>query len=129
MAENGADFTLTFRGLCAAAEGPESDGPVRALFNDGTAYDEWAARWRDRLAAEPMAPAGRAATMRTVNPAVIPRNHLVEAAIEAAVGGDLTPFEDLLAVLQRPYEDRPDDDRHAARPEPTGRAYQTFCGT
>ena len=129
MAANGADFTLTFRGLCAAASGPEGDAAVRALFQDGSAYDEWAARWRDRLAADPAAPDARAAAMRSANPAVIPRNHLVEGVIEAAVQrGDLGPFEDLLEALGRPYEDR-SNDRFAARPEPAGRPYQTFCGT
>jgi len=130
MAANGADFTLTFRGLCAAATGPEGDAAVRALFADGGAYDDWAARWRERLAADPAAPDARAAAMRAVNPAVIPRNHLVEAVIDAALQrGDFGPFEDLLAALEHPYEDRPGSERFAARPEPAGHPYQTFCGT
>ncbi len=130
MAENGADFTLTFRGLCAAAAGPEGDAAVRRLFTDGTAYDGWAARWRERLADEPEAPAARAAAMRAVNPAVIPRNHLVEEALAAAVErDDLQPFERLLAALSRPYEDTPGFERYAMPPARADRAYQTFCGT
>jgi len=130
MAANGADFTLTFRGLCAAAAGPEGDAAVRALFRDGGAYDDWAARWRERLAADPAPPDVRAAAMRAVNPAVIPRNRLVEAVIEAAVQrGDFGPFEDLSAALEHPYENRPGFERYAARPEQPERPYQTFCGT
>ena len=130
MAANGADFTLTFRGLCAAAAGPEGDDAVRALFGDGGAYDEWAARWRNRLATEPADPDVRAAAMRAVNPAVIPRNHLVEAVLEAALEReDLGPFEDLSAALEHPYEDRPGSERFAARPGQVERPYQTFCGT
>jgi uncharacterized protein YdiU (UPF0061 family) len=130
MAANGADFTLTFRGLCAAAAGPEGDAAVRALFRDGGAYDDWAARWRERLAADPAPPDVRAAAMRAVNPVVIPRNRLVEAVIEAAVQrGDFGPFEDLLAALEHPYEDRPAFERYAAKPEQPERPYQTFCGT
>jgi len=130
MAGNGADFTLTFRGLTAAAAGPEGDAAVRALFADGGAYDGWAARWRGRLAADPAAPDARAAAMQAANPALVPRNHLVEAVIDAALQrGDLGPFEDLLAALEHPYEDRPDLARYAARPGPAGRPYQTFCGT
>ncbi len=130
MAANGADFTLTFRGLCAAAAGPEGDAAVRALFEDGGAYDGWAARWRERLAAEPSDPAARAGAMRAVNPAVIPRNYLVEAALEAALErGDLGPFEELLAALEHPYEDRPRFERYAAKPGQPERAYRTFCGT
>ena len=131
MAENGADFTLVFRRLCdAAASGPEADGAVRALFTDPGAYDAWAGRWRERLAEELETPAARAAAMRAVNPAFIPRNHLVEAALKAAIEReDFGPFEDLLEVLSRPYEDRPGLERYAAPPAPEERVLQTFCGT
>ncbi len=130
MAENGADFTLTFRLLCDAAAGPEGDPAVRALFADPAAYDAWAGRWRQRLAKDPAAPAARAAAMRSVNPAFIPRNHLVEAALEAATRRqDFGPFEALLAVLSRPYDDRPGLEPYAAPPVPEQRVLQTFCGT
>ena len=81
-----ADFTLTFRRLCDAAAEPEGDAAVRALFADAGAYDAWAARWRQRLAEEPGEPAARRAAMRAVNPAFIPRNHLVEAALAGRRG-------------------------------------------
>jgi uncharacterized protein YdiU (UPF0061 family) len=131
MAENGADFTLTFRRLCdAAAAGPEGDAGVRALFSEPGAYDAWAGRWRERLAGEPEGPSARAAAMRAANPAVIPRNHVVEAALNAAVErGDFGPFEEMLNVLSRPYEDRPGLERYAAPPQPEERVLQTFCGT
>ena len=130
MAENGADFTLTFRRLCAAAAGPEGDAAVRALFADPTAYDAWAVRWRRRLTEEAADPDVRCAAMQAVNPAFIPRNHLVEAALDAAVARqDFGPFEELLEVLSRPYEDRPGYERYAAPPAPEERVQQTFCGT
>jgi uncharacterized protein YdiU (UPF0061 family) len=127
MAENGADFTLTFRRLCSAAEDEAADARVRSLFTDPTAYDAWAARWRARLAEEGGDPAARAAAMRAVNPAVIPRNHLVEAALEAAMQrDDLGPFEALLDSLSHPYEDQPGTDEP---PAPAEMPYMTFCGT
>ncbi|MBE7245285.1 MAG: YdiU family protein, partial [Actinomycetospora chiangmaiensis] len=130
MAENQADFTLTFRALCAAAEEPAADAAVRDLFVDPTAFDDWAGRWRARLSEEARAPAATAAAMRAVNPAFIPRNHRVEAMIEAAVErNDFGPFEDLLTVLSRPYEDQPDHARYAEAPEGGGVGYRTFCGT
>jgi uncharacterized protein YdiU (UPF0061 family) len=131
MAENNADFTLTFRHLCGAAEaGLEGDAAVRALFADASAYDAWAGRWRERLAEEPEAPSARAAAMRAANPAVIPRNHLVEAALKAAIEReDFRPFENLLEALSRPYEDRPGLERYAAPPQPEERVLRTFCGT
>jgi uncharacterized protein YdiU (UPF0061 family) len=71
--------------------------------------------------------------MRQVNPAFIPRNHRVEEAIAAAVGrGDYGPFETLLDVVTRPYDDRadrPDLVRFADPPSEGERVHQTFCGT
>src|SRR5215210_2631081 len=69
MAENQADFTLTFRRLCDAAESPAADEPVRDLFVDPTAFDRWAARWRERLCQEPQDGVARRAAMHAVNPA------------------------------------------------------------
>ena len=117
MAENEADFTLTFRRLCDAAAGPEGDAAVRGavrrsrrLRRLGRALAPAAAR-EDRRA-----PAARRAAMRAVNPAFIPRNHRVEAAIEAAVERqDFGPFEELLEVVARPYEDRPGPGVRGAR--------------
>jgi uncharacterized protein YdiU (UPF0061 family) len=130
MGENGADFTLTFRRLCAAAAGPEGDAAVRALFTDPSSYDAWAVRWRRRLTEEAAGPDERRDAMQAVNPAFIPRNHLVEAALVAAVARqDFGPFEELLDVLSRPYEDRPGYERYASPPAPEERVQQTFYGT
>ena len=130
MAENQADFTLTFHRLCAASAGKEGDAAVRARFADGCAYDAWAARWHQRLTEDTMDPDLRGAAMRAVNPAYIPRNHLVEEALVAAVSRqDFAPFEQLLEVLSRPFEERQGYERYAAPPTPEERVQQTFCGT
>ena len=130
MADNRADFTLTFRRLAEETRGPAARDPVRDLFLDPTAFDGWAARWRQRLDAEPHDDADRRAAMRAVNPAFVARNHHVEAALEAAVErADFGPFEALLGVLSRPYDDQPGFERYASSPEPDGSPYRTFCGT
>jgi uncharacterized protein YdiU (UPF0061 family) len=130
MAANRADFTLTFRRLCDAVAGPEGDRGVRALFADPGAYDLWAGGWRRRLEEESVSGQARAAAMRMASPAFIPRNHLVEAALDAAVGRqDFQPFEELLDVLSRPYEDRPDLERYATPARPEECVSRTFCGT
>ena len=68
--------------------------------------------------------------MRTVNPAFIPRNHRVEAVIQAAVNNDnYAPFEELLAVLAKPFEDLLEFAGYADPPQPDQRVTQTFCGT
>jgi uncharacterized protein YdiU (UPF0061 family) len=130
MAANRADFTLTFRRLCNAAAGAEGDAEVRSLFDDPGAYDSWAAGWRRRLEEETVSGQARAAAMRMANPAYIPRNHLVEAALVAAVERqDFQPFEELLEVVSRPYEDRPALERYTVPARPEESVLQTFCGT
>ncbi|HVQ76700.1 MAG TPA: YdiU family protein [Candidatus Binatia bacterium] len=130
MAANHADFTLTFRRMCAAAEIPSDDAPVRELFDEPDAWDEWAPRWRGRLAQERQTPREHADLMRQANPAFIPRNHRVEAALAAAVDRhDFGPFEELLLVLSRPYEDPAAFAAYADPPGPEQRVYRTFCGT
>jgi uncharacterized protein YdiU (UPF0061 family) len=130
MAKNQVDFTLAFRRLSDAALEPGGDAEVRPLFVDSSTYDEWAARWRQRISEEPQDPAARQAAMRAVNPAFIPRNHLIAAVIEAAVSrDDFAPFEELLVVLSKPYEDQPTLAGYAEPPEPHQRVLQTFCGT
>jgi uncharacterized protein YdiU (UPF0061 family) len=131
MTPNGADFTLTFRRLADAAGGASGDATVRSLFSDPTAFDEWASRWRERLAYEGgKTNAQRSAVMRAANPAFIPRNHLVEEALSASVNnGDFSAFETLLTVLSRPFDDQPDSARYAEPPWPDQIVRQTFCGT
>lgn len=124
MEARAADFTLTFRRLCDAAQDPAADA---SLFEG---FAAWAPRWRARLAQEPMKSVAREAVMRAANPAFIPRNHLVEAALQQAVEqNDLTGFETLLGVLATPYDDQPAFASYAAPPPPEGRVYRTFCGT
>jgi len=129
MTRNGADFTLTFRGLCDAAVRADPDETVRALFKDARSFDEWAVKWWARLAEEGGDPGARREAMRGVNPRYIPRNHRVEEAIAAAVRGDYGPFETLVAVLSAPYDDQPAFARYADPPRPEEIVHQTFCGT
>jgi uncharacterized protein YdiU (UPF0061 family) len=130
MAKNHADFTLTFRRLSDAVPGPDHDGEIRQLFTDPTAYDDWASRWRHRIGEEPQDPAVRQSAMRAVNPAFVPRNHRVEAVIDAAVNrDDFAPFEELVTVLSKPYEDQLELASYAEAPEPHQCVLQTFCGT
>jgi uncharacterized protein YdiU (UPF0061 family) len=125
MAANMADFTLTFRGLSES-----DDAAVRGLFSDPAAFDEWAARWRQRLDEEESDPEARRAAMLAANPAFIPRNHRVEAVIRAAVDrDDFGPFEELLAVLSRPFESQPGFEHYMQPPAAHERVHATFCGT
>ncbi len=115
-----ADYTETFRRLL--------DGPGGDTGGDPN-WAEFLRLWGQRLESQPQAWSEVRALMEANNPAVIPRNHRVEAALEAAVAeGDLGPIRDLLAVLSNPY--RATDDAARYGPPPAGMApYRTFCGT
>jgi serine/tyrosine/threonine adenylyltransferase len=130
MHRNQADFTLSFRALCAAALDLQGDGPVRAQFLNALDYDEWAQRWRARLSREAMTLESRAESMQQANPAYIPRNHRVEQVIVAAVErSDFGPFEEFSQVLMAPYVERAAYASYAEAPQPQERVLQTFCGT
>lgn len=130
MAEQGADFTLTFRRLADLSSRPgEADASVRELFSDGGAFDIWVARWRERLARDKRDDAARRAAMYAVNPAYIPRNHRIQQAIDAAEADDWQPLEDLLTVVTRPYEDHPGLADYAQPPRREEVVQRTFCGT
>ncbi len=116
------DFTVAHRRL--------ADGGVRALFADPGEFDRWERALRARVALEPRAPEARADAMRRVNPAIIPRNHQIERAIEAAARrDDLAPFVELSAALARPYEPEERFAAYADPPLPSERVLRTFCGT
>ena len=130
MQKTKADFTNTFAAL-SAEDGPgKVDTQQAPAVNLDDAFHAWSKRWRERLAQEESREAS-ARVRRTVNPAVIPRNHLVEEALAAAEQGDLQPMERLLAVLSQPFA-------HGKHPpkflEPApliagAGPYQTYCGT
>lgn len=130
MHANQADFTLTFHGIAEAAQDQQTEPVVRGLFADPAAFDGWALKWRARLLLETTLPEARAEAMRAVNPMVIPRNHRVEQAINAAVEReDFSPFAELLTVVTRPYEQLNALAAYANPPQPDERVLETFCGT
>ena len=67
--------------------------------------------------------------MDRVNPVYVPRNHLVEEALDAATAGDLDPLGRLLAAVTRPFDDRPGLERYAEPAPQDFGSYRTFCGT
>jgi len=131
MAANDADFTLTFRRLSEVERtAGETDAALRQGLREPDALAPWLARWRARLGEELASDGDRAAAMRAVNPAYIPRNHLVEEAIRSAVdSGDFGPFDRLVDVVTAPFDEASGDERHAAPPRPDQVVHQTFCGT
>ena len=124
MAANRADFTLTFRRLCNLADtASAADTTVSELFDDPASFNEWAVIWRARLAQESRGDEERQSAMRLTNPAYIPRNHRIEEMIEAAVRGDYGPFEALLEILSKPFDEQPDHVQYQRPPQPEERVH------
>ena len=125
--EEQADFTLAFRRLAEVA-GPEPELSVRDLFDFSPAFNAWLEAWRTRCASE--GSSDRQATMLNTNPAIIPRNHLVEAMIQAASeNADYSHFKSLHHALANPYSLENIDPAFVLPPRPDQIVRQTFCGT
>ena len=130
MHDGRADFTVTFRALADVVDDPHGLTRVRELFAETSSIEKWVEAWHLRTGRDTQSATQRAAAMRRVNPAFIPRNHRVEAALSAASErNDLQPFERLFTILQRPYDDQPDAAEYAKPPEQVNDGYRTFCGT
>jgi uncharacterized protein YdiU (UPF0061 family) len=131
MAENQADFTLTFYTLSQlTVKADDQDAAMRDLFARPEAIDDWLVRWRQRLSFETMADSERQASMQSINPVYIPRNHQIEAVIRAAEDhNDFAPFHALHEVLQNPFQRQQGKDHYMLPPAPDEVVHQTFCGT
>src|SRR6056297_2294763 len=120
---HGADFTNTFRALAS------DPLPETAMF-EARDFKEWHERWRVRLSRQPGSWEVSRRLMYSANPAVIPRNHRVEEALEAAVQrADFTVMEKLMEVLSQPFEDPPEAAGYHLPAPPSAQPYQTYCGT
>lgn len=127
MEGQSVDFTQIFRSLATAVRGDA--GPARRLFADAAAFDRWLELYRHRCAREDLPADVRAEAMDKVNPVYIPRNHKVEAALDAALDGNMDPFDRLFEVVSLPFVTRDGFEEYALpAPEQFG-PYTTFCGT
>jgi serine/tyrosine/threonine adenylyltransferase len=122
MQKHKSDFTNTFRALTfGKMEGGD-------LFQ-APEFTEWHEKWQARLGRQEETIEVSHQLMRDSNPAIIPRNHRVEEALEAAVKGDLSVTEKLLEVLSNPYAHSPEQTEFCTPPAPSAMPYRTFCGT
>jgi uncharacterized protein YdiU (UPF0061 family) len=122
MRQKGLDYTNTFLDLTS------EEAPQGNHYDDDT-FRKWLARWQTRLAKNSKPFKDSLSLMGANNPTLIPRNHKVEQALDAATNGDLYPTKDLLVALKEPYKNRPDLKTYQSPPKPEERVCQTFCGT
>jgi uncharacterized protein YdiU (UPF0061 family) len=122
MQSNKADYTNTFRTLSL-------DKPEDTTLHGITEFAEWQEKWQARLERQEESKEDSLRLMASSNPAVIPRNHRVEAALEAAEQGDLCVMNSLLEALSSPYAYSEEQAEYALLPDESPRPYRTFCGT
>ena len=118
MEKHKLDFTNTFIDLTVESR------------PDVLGFDDWRQRWRQRMQRQPQPQDDILTLMKQSNPAVIPRNHQVEAALKAAVDeNDLTPLQALMTTLATPYDHSSDKEPYTNPPPPSNIPYRTYCGT
>jgi uncharacterized protein YdiU (UPF0061 family) len=130
MQASHVDFTQFFRKLGGLqVDAPEHDAPLRDLFIDRAAFDAWAVQYRQRLRSEGSIDSERKAAMDRVNPKYVLRNYLAQVAIEKAQNGDFTEVAKLLAVLERPFDEQPENDSYAALPPDWASHLEVSCSS
>lgn len=123
MHKYGADYTNTFRALTSSKIEDNS------LFGKED-FDKWYKLWKERLTRQEESESDSKELMERNNPVIIPRNHRVEEALEAAVNqGDYSVMERLLDALSKPYDYSRELDYYTTLPEPSACPYRTYCGT
>lgn len=123
MQKSGADYTNTFRLLTL-------DKPEETSIFDDQEFANWHGQWQERLNRQKESKEAVNELMRKSNPSVIPRNHRVEEALEAAViNEDYSVMKKLLTALKDPYAYTIEQEEYCKLPEPSGMPYRTFCGT
>ncbi|HEX2530881.1 MAG TPA: YdiU family protein [Burkholderiaceae bacterium] len=130
MQENHADFTLFFRRLGdLELDNPAADHSVRDLFLDRAAFDAWALRYRARLKQESSRDTERRLAMHAVNPKYVLRNYLAQIAIEKAQNKDFSEIMKLLAILEKPFEEQPENARYADLPPDWASGLEVSCSS
>jgi len=127
---NHVDFTLFFRTLGQLQlDHPEKDGMLRDMFVNRGAFDAWSRQYRERLAREESKDGERKSGMDSVNPKYILRNYLAQIAIEKAQNKDFSEIGRLLKVLEKPFDEQPENEHYAALPPDWASELEVSCSS
>ncbi|RJG06044.1 YdiU family protein [Noviherbaspirillum cavernae] len=130
MQNNHVDFTLFFRRLGdLRIDDPSQDEALRDLFLDRPAFDAWAVQYRTRLRQENRRDAERKAAMHAVNPKYVLRNYLAQVAIEKAQNKDFSEIARLLDVLEKPFDEQPENEKYANLPPDWASQLEVSCSS
>ena len=122
MEKKNADFTKTFRDLSNATY------PHSKIYDDNQ-FRQWLDRWQNRLKYNDRALQSAISLMKSVNPNIIPRNHIVDQVLKSADSGDFKPLSDLLIAIKEPYKERTSISKYENLPKPNEQILHTYCGT
>ena len=122
MEKENADFTKTFRDLSNATY------PHSKIYDDNQ-FRQWFDRWQNRLKYNDRALQSAISLMKSVNPNIIPRNHIVDQVLKSADSGDFKPLSDLLIAIKEPYKERTSISKYENLPKPNEQILHTYCGT
>ena len=129
MLDNKSDYTLTFRYLSEIIKG-KRDSLFKQQFLEHKQISNWLKEWKELIKDQNLAKKEMALSMESSNPVFIPRNHLIERAIKAAVeNNDFSEMKTLLTILSKPYEEQSKYGEYMKPPKPLEVVHQTFCGT
>ena len=129
MLDNKSDYTFTFRYLSEIIKG-KRDSSFKQQFLEHNQISNWLKEWKELIKDQDLAKKEIVLSMESSNPVFIPRNHLVERAIEAAVeNNDFSEMKTLLTILSKPYEEQSKYGEYMKPPKPLEVVHQTFCGT
>jgi len=129
MLDNKSDYTLTFLYLSDIIKG-KGDNLFKQQFLKPNQISNWLKEWKELIKDENLAKKAIALSMEGSNPVFIPRNHLVERAIEAAVeSNDFSEMKTILTILSKPYEEQSRYGEYMKPPKSHEVVHQTFCGT
>ncbi|USQ14175.1 YdiU family protein [Legionella lytica] len=130
LQQHNPDFTNTFRMLSQAIDSPEQRKNLIQTLGGQTQSEQWVNDWSNYVRQQAIDIKIIKDKMNQVNPAYIPRNHLVENAINHFIKeDDRSLLDTLLLVLKNPYQQQADTEHLQSLPQPEERVAQTFCGT
>ena len=130
MQDGHVDFTQFFRKLSMfKPTDPASAEAIRDLFLDRPAFDEWALQYAARLQTEASDDDQRRLAMNAANPKYILRNYLAQTAIEKAQNKDFSEIAKLLAILEKPFDEQPENEQYADLPPDWANDLEVSCSS
>jgi len=130
MAGNRVDFPYFFRQLSSVSLiDTQTDEPLRDLFIDRSAFDVWLSEYRKRLKQENSNDTRRKEAMDKVNPKYVLRNYLAQIAIDKAQNKDFSEVNNLLQILQNPFDEQPEHEKYAALPPDWAAGIEVSCSS